>query len=132
MANALFNVGRAKFMDVGDEYNLERLALLLGVDELQANRASLGGITVRARLGDQWMATTIELNQIYAAGSATAKIADTLSELASALKQSMLTIDTASGEALDKIAENYGVTRTPEQPRPQNRFEAVVEELKKL
>lgn len=106
-----------------DEMSLTKLAALLGVDELVIGKASMGAITISARLGGMWMSTSIEMETISVAKNQPETIGEILSDLTVNLKRAV------AGDAYFARGE---VKRESEQPRPQNRFEAVVEELKKL
>jgi hypothetical protein len=111
---------------IPETVSLEKLAGLLGVDELQVIRSPFDpDMIVRIRLGERWLSANVDYTAIKSAD-----IGRILYDLADNLKRSMLT--GASGVALDQMASLVGVMRDPELQRPMNRFEAVVAELKKL
>lgn len=107
-----------------------KIAELLGVDEVRVSH-SVNASTILVRIGDAWLASTIDFRTLADAKNMTAEIGNILYDLGAALKKS-LNIAEARGEDLDRLAATMGMTREPVQRRPASRFEAVVEELKKL
>ena len=122
-----------------------QIANLLGVDEVVVDKNSLRcDFTIRVRLGARWMATFVEEIDLLSVRDTSAYLGRIVFDLADALKQ-QAGIESARAEVLDQLAANVGVARgeksdrglrevyaPPEKRQHNNRFEAVVEEMKRF
>lgn len=98
---------------------LQKLAELIGIDEVRKYGTSSNGIVLRARLGGRWVAETIDISALEDTKNATMFICDVLFRMAERLKAAVLIdrtankvmdalfVEGATGTDLDKIVESY-------------------------